>query len=117
MLEIAALVVAIVNAIFGGYYVFDKLWKKIKKKFGNSREHPPPSLYSPQHAPMLRLNVCTERKLRDSPQHLIEAALTPLLRQDVELRKSAEAHYRQVGAIRSQSQWRVWDDDFDTEFA
>jgi hypothetical protein len=40
VLEVAALVVAIINAIIAGQPVFSKLWEKIKNFFGGSSKIP-----------------------------------------------------------------------------
>ena len=36
VLEVAALIVAVINAIFAGQPLFSKLWQKIKAFFGGS---------------------------------------------------------------------------------
>lgn len=113
VLEVAALVVAIVNAIIAGQPVFSKLWEKIKNFFGGSSKIP----YS--KALMLFLlkpPVSPERRLKASPQHLIEAHLRPLLQRDAQLYRDTEAYYRQRGVTQS-SQWETWGPEDDAEWA
>lgn len=115
VLELAALIVAIVNAVIAGGPIFSKLWAKIKGFFGGSSKTPSPP-FMVQGPSFAECSVFTpESRLKASPQHLIEAHLRPLLQRDAQLFRETEAYYR-PSAITQRSQWETWGAEDDAEW-
>lgn len=79
VLETAALVIGIINAIFGGYNVFNNLWQRIKRIFGSSlRPYIPFLLTSPDldlapplslHDPLRRSHITSHANNLSSLQN------------------------------------------------
>lgn len=113
VLEVAALIVAVITAVFSGQPLFSKLWKKIKAFFGGSGKIARFKLQRPFAEGSFSL---TASRLQASPQHLIEAHLRPLLLRDAQLYRDTEAYYCPKG-VQQRSQWETWGPADDAEWA
>lgn len=106
MLEVAALVFTIINAIFAGFTVPRELWRKLKGVFRRGTSKYLYTAYHSQGRSKSPQSILTdtipwaEKPLKDQPRSVLESHLTPILTNDKSLALAMQNHYQAMGLLQ-----------------